>query len=133
MKVKLVLLALIVFPPVFAAEERNIWSCEGVSSIGFFWQGGSWSNQSYAPTNYFFTVGSGGDATLIFSGYQWTFENCVSSNIIRCSTDLGNAIVMNLSTGQGAVSSIVAAAVPPAGEDANTFMERVQCNQVENN
>ena len=133
MKIKLVLLALIVSPLVFAAEEQNIWSCEGISSIGFFWHAGRWQNQSYAPTNYLFTVGPRGNATLIFSGYQWAFENCVRSNIIRCSTDLGNAIVMNLATGQGAVSSIVAAAVPPAREDANTFMERVQCSQVENN
>ena len=41
MKIKLVLLALIIFPTVFAAEEQNIWSCEGISSIGFFWQGGT--------------------------------------------------------------------------------------------
>ncbi|NKB32157.1 MAG: hypothetical protein GKR91_03585 [Pseudomonadales bacterium] len=132
MKIKGVILTLICSIPVFAAENDNAWSCEGVSSIGFYWQEGNWQNQSYAPANYLFTIGSSGNASLIFSGYQWTFDDCISSNIIRCSTDLGNAIVMNLSTGQGAVSSIVAAAVPPEGEEANTFMERVQCNRIEN-
>ena len=114
-----------------AAEENNSWSCEGVGSIGFLWQDGNWENQAFAPTSYLFTIGSGSNARLIFSGYQWTFDNCASSNIIRCSTNLGNAIVMNLQTGEGAISSIVAAAVPPADEAASTFMERVQCSRVD--
>ena len=113
-----------------AAEDNNSWSCAGIDSIGFLWQDGSWENQAFAPTTYLFTIGTSGNASLIFAGYQWTFDNCISSNIIRCSTNLGNAIVMNLQNGEGAVSSIVAAAVPPADEAASTFMERVECRRV---
>ncbi|MDD9889149.1 MAG: hypothetical protein OXU66_13895 [Gammaproteobacteria bacterium] len=127
---KICILILFVAIPVFAAEEGSSWTCEGVSSIGFYWRDGSWENQAFAPTNYLFTVGADRGGTLIFSGYQWTFDNCVSSNIVRCSTNVGNAIVMNLSTGEGAVSSIIATAVPPEGEEAQTFMERVQCTRV---
>ncbi len=127
---KICLSLLVIALPVFAAEEDTSWSCEGVSSIGFYWQNGAWENQAFAPTTYLFTVGSGGNGTLIFSGYQWAFENCVSSNIVRCSTNVGNSIVMNLGTGEGAVSSIVAAAVPPENEEATTFMERIQCSRV---
>ena len=122
------LLILIIGIPAYAAEEEVSWSCSGLSSIGFLWQNGNWQNQAYSPASYLLTIGSEGRASLIFSGYQWTFENCISSNILRCSTSVGNTIVVNLSTGEGAVSSIVAAALPPEDEEATTFMERIRCS-----
>jgi len=131
MRIILLSLVLINTAASLAAEETSRWSCEGIGAIGFYWQDGIWQNQAYAPSNYLFTIGSGGTGVLVFAGYQWTFSNCVSSNIIRCSTDVGNAFVMNPETGEGAVSSIVAAALPPEEEEANTFMERIQCNFME--
>ena len=128
---KIILVSLLFGVPICAAEEVGSWSCEGVSSIGFLWQNGSWQNQAYTPANYLLTIGSEGNASLIFSGYQWAFRDCVGDNIIRCSTDVGNVIVLNRNTGNGAVSSIVAAAAAPEDEEATTFMERVQCNKVE--
>lgn len=130
-KNKIALIGLIITSPLFAAEEGSRWSCEGVNAIGFYWQEGSWQNQAFAPSNYLFSVGSQGNGSLIFSGYQWSFSNCITSNILRCSTDVGNSFVMNLDTGAGAVSSIVAAALPPEEEEASTFMERIQCLRVE--
>ena len=97
-----------------AAESRQVWSCEGVTSIGFKWENGSWENSSFYPTNYLFTIGAGGDAaTLVFQGYQWTFSDCRLSNVALCTSSVGNSIMMNLTTGRGAVASIVATAVPP--------------------
>ena len=130
MRFSIAVLSLLLGISVYAAEGNNSWSCEGVNSIGFLWQEGRWENQSFAPATYLFTIGSESSASLIFSGYQWVFENCTSSNIIRCSTNLGNAIVMSFQTGEGAVSSIVAASVPPADETASTFIERIQCSRV---
>ena len=113
-----------------AEDSQTKWSCAGVSSIGFKWENGNWEDSSFFPTNYLFTIATGsGAATLMFEGYQWSFSNCRLSNVALCTSSQGNSIIMNLTTGQGAVSSIVATAVPPDGAVANSYIERIQCSR----
>ena len=114
-----------------AAEARQTWSCEGINSTGFKWEDDTWETFNFFPTNYYLTIGAGGTAaTLVFDGNQWSFSDCVNSNVLLCTSRVGNTFIMNLTTGQGAVSSIVSTAVPPEGDIASSFIERIQCSKV---
>ena len=114
-----------------AAVPRQAWSCEGIKSTGFKWEDDNWETFNFFPTNYLLTIGEGGTAaTVVFDGHQWSFSNCVHSNVVLCTSRVGNTLIMNLATGQGAVSSIVAIALPPDGDIASSFIERIQCAKV---
>ena len=114
-----------------AAVPRQVWSCEGINSTGFKWENDNWETFNFFPTNYLLTIGEGGTAaTLLFDGHQWSFSDCVHSNVALCTSRVGNTLILNLATGQGAVSSIVATALPPDGDIASSFIERIQYTKV---
>ena len=54
--ITLVCLMLVSTP--LAAQEKEIWACQGIDSTGFEWRDGKWEVANFVSRNYLITIGS---------------------------------------------------------------------------
>ena len=122
----LISITLLLLSPLVTAQEKDVWSCQGIKSSGFLWRAGEWIEHTFYTENYLLTV-DGMNSSLRDNGIDIPMECRTNLSFHYCSS-LTSLFVLKSTTGRGGYSTV--SGVIQNGNGADSIAAVVlQCNK----
>jgi len=134
------LVCLMLVSTLLAAQEKEIWACQGIDSTGFIWRDGKWEGANFVSNNYLITIGSRPsflrelagetfDATVkLIDGREYDFK-CQSYDAgSSCINKFALAFHLNTVTGKGAFTRMFGSTNEDVERDS-VSVELFQCTK----
>lgn len=130
---KLVSLLLLLPSLCVAAEEREIWACQGQKSEGYEGQeNDTWKSVYFEPLNYLVTIDEGNSNVKVESEVLSVACSIAPPppRFYRCNSDdgLGITLLIDVLSGRGAISRLFGSLIAPK-DASNVKTELLQCTR----
>ena len=116
-----------------AAQEKEVWACQGVDANGFKWENRKWERVAYAPDNWLLSLDRIDAINVdgnIKSGEQDYSLRCTDLVILTCTSSTGIYVSFDRATGAGSVASTSGSAYPNSDESRDSiYIEPIQCTK----
>lgn len=122
---KLISILLLLPSLCIAAEDKEIWACQGTNATGFIWESGNWERRGFNPETFLFTV-DGESSKQTINGTD--FNYICSGNVVASCTSLGSTFVLDTDSGEGAFADLLSVASSPQLKTP-IYVELVQCTK----
>jgi len=111
-----------------AAQEKDVWACQGLDSNGFKWENGKWERIFYEPDKWLLSL-DGVDGN-IKAGEIDTSLSCTDLIILTCTSSSGLYVSFDRATGAGSVASTLGSVYPNSdGSRDSIYIEPIQCTK----
>lgn len=125
-------IALMLVSTLLSAQEREVWACQSIDSIGFRWEDGNWKGTLFNDANILVTL-DGENSTLKLEGFDYRVECSQAESFLfplywSCS-DNTTLFVLNPETGQAGYSSLFGALDPDRASRDTVFTALYQCTK----